>query len=45
MSSGQVMALLRTVPDPVTDPKRIGDLNIRWWDRLGGAAHHGAALA
>ncbi|MFI9847641.1 integrase core domain-containing protein [Nonomuraea sp. NPDC051941] len=32
-------APLRTVPDPITDPKRIDDLNIRRRDRLGGILH------
>jgi hypothetical protein len=32
-------APLRTVPDPITDPKRIDDLNIRRRDRLGGVLH------
>ncbi|MGW5686032.1 integrase core domain-containing protein [Nonomuraea sp. NPDC003754] len=32
-------APLRTVPDPITDPKRIADLNILRRDRLGGVLH------
>ncbi|MEV2273419.1 integrase core domain-containing protein [Nonomuraea africana] len=32
-------APLRTVPDPITDPERITDLNIRRRDRLGGVLH------
>ncbi|MEU0569205.1 integrase core domain-containing protein [Nonomuraea sp. NPDC005983] len=32
-------APLRTVPDPVTDPERIINLNIRRRDRLGGVLH------
>ncbi|MEU8359251.1 integrase core domain-containing protein [Nonomuraea sp. NPDC048882] len=32
-------APLRTVPDPITDPERIIDLNIRRRDRLGGVLH------
>jgi transposase InsO family protein len=32
-------APLRTAPDPITDPKRIDDLNIRRRDRLGGVLH------
>ncbi|MFI6731441.1 integrase core domain-containing protein [Nonomuraea sp. NPDC050451] len=32
-------APLRAVPDPITDPKRIVDLNIRRRDRLGGVLH------
>jgi transposase len=32
-------APLRIVPDPITDPKRIADLNIRRRDRLGGVLH------
>ncbi|MET9247314.1 integrase core domain-containing protein [Nonomuraea sp. NPDC003709] len=32
-------APLRTVPDPITDPKRMDDLNIRRRDRLGGVLH------
>jgi transposase InsO family protein len=32
-------APLRTVPDPITDPKRIIDLNVRRQDRLGGVLH------
>ncbi|NJP97714.1 transposase [Nonomuraea sp. FMUSA5-5] len=32
-------APLRTVPDPIIDPKRIDDLNIRRRDRLGGVLH------
>ncbi|GAA0975764.1 hypothetical protein GCM10009555_034210 [Acrocarpospora macrocephala] len=32
-------ALLRTVPDPITDPERIADLNIRRRARLGGVLH------
>ncbi|MGW5689322.1 integrase core domain-containing protein, partial [Nonomuraea sp. NPDC003754] len=32
-------APLRTVPDPITDPKRIADLNIRRRDLLGGVLH------
>ncbi|MGW4958025.1 integrase core domain-containing protein [Nonomuraea sp. NPDC004186] len=32
-------APLRTVPDPITDPERIIDLNVRRRDRLGGVLH------
>jgi transposase InsO family protein len=32
-------APLRTVPDPITDPTRIIDLNVRRRDRLGGVLH------
>ncbi|MFI7233132.1 hypothetical protein ACIBO5_58990 [Nonomuraea angiospora] len=32
-------APLRTVPDPITDPKRIDNLNIRQRDRLRGVLH------
>ncbi|GAA2412753.1 integrase core domain-containing protein [Nonomuraea africana] len=32
-------APLRTVPDPIADPARIVDLNIRRRDRLGGVLH------
>ncbi|WP_345564573.1 integrase core domain-containing protein [Nonomuraea rosea] len=32
-------APLRTAPDPITDPERITDLNIRRRDRLGGVLH------
>ncbi|MEV1174897.1 integrase core domain-containing protein [Nonomuraea sp. NPDC049784] len=32
-------APLRTVPDPITDPERITDLNVRRRDRLGGVLH------
>ncbi|MEU7896328.1 integrase core domain-containing protein [Nonomuraea sp. NPDC049152] len=32
-------APLRTVPDPIFDPKRIDDLNIHRRDRLGGVLH------
>jgi putative transposase len=32
-------APLRTVPDPIIDPERIADLNIRRRDRLGGVLH------
>jgi putative transposase len=32
-------APLRPVPDPITDPKRIIDLNVRRRDRLGGILH------
>ncbi|MFI6541189.1 integrase core domain-containing protein [Nonomuraea sp. NPDC050547] len=32
-------APLRSVPDPITDPERIIDLNIRRRDRLGGVLH------
>ncbi|MGW0810887.1 integrase core domain-containing protein [Nonomuraea sp. NPDC002799] len=32
-------APLRPVPDPITDPERIIDLNIRRRDRLGGVLH------
>ncbi|WP_433413673.1 integrase core domain-containing protein [Microtetraspora malaysiensis] len=32
-------APLRTVPDPITDPERIINLNIRRRDRLGGVLH------
>ncbi|WP_433413679.1 hypothetical protein ACQP1V_31835 [Microtetraspora malaysiensis] len=32
-------APLRAVPDPITDPERIADLNIRRRDRLGGVLH------
>ncbi|SEH03514.1 Integrase core domain-containing protein [Nonomuraea solani] len=32
-------APLRTVPDPITDPEQIIDLNIRRRDRLGGILH------
>ncbi|MEU0568584.1 hypothetical protein ABZ297_24840 [Nonomuraea sp. NPDC005983] len=32
-------APLRTVSDPITDPERIADLNIRRRDRLGGVLH------
>ncbi|GAA3610810.1 hypothetical protein GCM10022419_114770 [Nonomuraea rosea] len=32
-------APLRPVPDPITDPERITDLNIRRRDRLGGVLH------
>ncbi|MFI7114799.1 integrase core domain-containing protein [Nonomuraea sp. NPDC050227] len=32
-------APLRTVPDPITDPERIDDLNVRRRDRLGGILH------
>ncbi|MEU6719593.1 integrase core domain-containing protein [Nonomuraea sp. NPDC046802] len=32
-------APLRTVPDPITDPEQIIDLNIRRRDRLGGVLH------
>jgi transposase InsO family protein len=32
-------APLRTVPDPITDPERIIDLNVRRSDRLGGVLH------
>ncbi|MFF5213503.1 integrase core domain-containing protein [Streptosporangium sp. NPDC000396] len=32
-------APLRIVPDPITDPERIIDLNVRRRDRLGGVLH------
>ncbi len=32
-------APLRAVPDPITDPERITDLNVRRRDRLGGVLH------
>ncbi|GAA3696242.1 hypothetical protein GCM10022224_072360 [Nonomuraea antimicrobica] len=32
-------APLHTVPDPITDPERITDLNIRRRARLGGVLH------
>jgi transposase InsO family protein len=32
-------APLRTIPDPITDPERITDLNVRRRDRLGGVLH------
>ena len=32
-------APLRAVPDPITDPERIADLNVRRRDRLGGILH------
>ncbi|YCK35209.1 integrase core domain-containing protein [Actinomadura sp. ATCC 39365] len=32
-------APLRAVPDPITDPERIMDLNVRRRDRLGGVLH------
>ncbi|MGW5682181.1 integrase core domain-containing protein [Nonomuraea sp. NPDC003754] len=32
-------APLRAVPDPITDPERIIDLNVRRRDRLGGVLH------
>ncbi|MEV1171387.1 integrase core domain-containing protein [Nonomuraea sp. NPDC049784] len=32
-------APLRTFPDPITDPERITDLNVRRRDRLGGVLH------
>ncbi|MDX3109915.1 integrase core domain-containing protein [Nonomuraea angiospora] len=32
-------APLRTVPDPITDPERITDLNVRRRNRLGGVLH------
>jgi transposase InsO family protein len=30
---------LRAVPEPITDPDRISNLNIRRYDRLGGVLH------
>ncbi|MFI6324320.1 integrase core domain-containing protein [Nonomuraea sp. NPDC050556] len=38
-------APLRTAPDPITDPARIIDLNIRRRDRLGGILHEYAHAA
>jgi transposase InsO family protein len=32
-------APVRTVPDPITDPERIADLNVPRRDRLGGVLH------
>ncbi|MFI9597652.1 integrase core domain-containing protein [Nonomuraea sp. NPDC052265] len=32
-------APLRTIPDPITDPEQIIDLNIRRRDQLGGTLH------
>ncbi|MEV4365384.1 hypothetical protein, partial [Nonomuraea sp. NPDC049625] len=32
-------APLRTVPDPITDPEQITDLNVCRRDRLGGVLH------
>ncbi|MFI6505839.1 hypothetical protein [Nonomuraea typhae] len=47
----QVMVLqrqaapLRAVPDPITEPARIIDLNIRRRDRLGGVLHEYSHVA
>ncbi|MFC7585409.1 integrase core domain-containing protein [Nonomuraea antimicrobica] len=38
-------APLRTVPDPITDPERITDMNIRRRDRLGGVLHEYSHVA
>lgn len=44
-SSWRPQALLRTVPDPITDPERIANLYGRGRDRLGGILHEYAHAA